>query len=193
MRLSRQTDHALDETIRVIERIPEHDHISALYRLEARQIVDENAFLVGEQRAMLVPSTFTGLVQEDDDHQCETMAINRSRVRREFRSQECSGADRSAAHLNLTAHVSHLPPLGSGPTEDDPELGSPVKSRSQAVLVRSFHFWLLVFIARPSRRAARCVLSQWPAECRLLGLPSLVKTSQTPLRCSPMLDIYRKA
>jgi len=57
----------------VIERIPEHDDVSALNRLEAvDKFVDENAFLVGEQRGHAGAFDFYRLVQEDDDYQRET-------------------------------------------------------------------------------------------------------------------------
>src|SRR5437016_91581 len=72
-RFARQTDHALDERLRAIERIPEHDHITALDGLEpVNEFVDKNAFLVGEQRSHAGAFDFYRLIQENDDHQCET-------------------------------------------------------------------------------------------------------------------------
>jgi hypothetical protein len=59
--LSRQTDDALYERFRTVERIPENDDVATLNRLEAiNEFVDEDALLVGRSGAMLVPSTFTG-------------------------------------------------------------------------------------------------------------------------------------
>src|SRR5437762_5192931 len=49
--LSRQSDNAFDERFRMIQRIPEHHHITALNGLESvDKLVNENAFLVGEDR-----------------------------------------------------------------------------------------------------------------------------------------------
>src|SRR2546423_828715 len=68
--LTRQADHALNGGFRMIEGIPEHDHITALNWLEAvDKIVDENAFLVGEQRRHAGAFDLHRLVQEDDDDQ----------------------------------------------------------------------------------------------------------------------------
>src|SRR5271167_1028463 len=48
---ARQSNHALDERFRAIQRIPEDHDIAALNRLETvDKFVDEDAFLVGEQR-----------------------------------------------------------------------------------------------------------------------------------------------
>src|SRR5258708_31894325 len=72
-RFARQTDHALYEGFRMIERIPEHDHIPTVNGLEAvDKLIDENAFLVGEQRSHAGAFDFYRLVQEDDNDQRKT-------------------------------------------------------------------------------------------------------------------------
>src|SRR5260370_25825041 len=72
-RLSWQAHHALDKRFRVIERIPEDDHIAPLNGLEAiDKFVDETAFLDGEQRRHAGAFNFYALVPEDDYHQRQT-------------------------------------------------------------------------------------------------------------------------
>src|SRR5438270_578030 len=57
----------------MVERIPENHHVAALNRLEAvDKFVDEDAFLVREQRRHAGAFDFYGLVEEDDDDERET-------------------------------------------------------------------------------------------------------------------------
>jgi len=67
-----QTNNALDERFRVVERIPEDNHVAAVNGLEAvDKFVDEDALLVGEERRHAGAFDFDRLVQEDNDDEGE--------------------------------------------------------------------------------------------------------------------------
>src|SRR5882672_2374044 len=67
-----QSDDALDEGLRAVQRIPEDHDVAALNGLEAvNEFVDEDALLVGEQRRHAGAFDFHGLVQEYDDDERE--------------------------------------------------------------------------------------------------------------------------
>jgi hypothetical protein len=69
---ARQTDDPLDERFRMVEWIPENDNVAALDGLETiHKFVDEDAFLIGEQRRHAGAFDFYGLIEEDDNDECE--------------------------------------------------------------------------------------------------------------------------
>lgn len=69
---SRQADDALDERLGAVERIPENDDVAALDGLEAiNKFIDEDAFLVGEQRGHAGAFDFYGLIEKNDDDESE--------------------------------------------------------------------------------------------------------------------------
>src|SRR4029077_7904338 len=58
---ARQTDDALDERFRTVERVPEDDDVATLDGLEAiDKFVDENALLIGEERGHAGALNFDG-------------------------------------------------------------------------------------------------------------------------------------
>src|SRR5580692_1216406 len=69
---SRQTDDALDERFRMVERIPENDHVAAVDGLKAvDKFVDEDALLIGEERGHAGAFDFYRLIEKDDDDERE--------------------------------------------------------------------------------------------------------------------------
>src|SRR5882724_11329590 len=69
-RFAGQTDDALDEGLGAVQRIPENDDVAALDGLKAvNKFVDEDAFLVGEQRGHAGAFDFYRLIEEDYDDQ----------------------------------------------------------------------------------------------------------------------------
>ena len=66
--ISRQANHALNETLRRITRITEYHDISALDRLNAiNELVDEDAFLIIQRRHHADALDLDRLIKEHND------------------------------------------------------------------------------------------------------------------------------
>src|ERR1700730_4809165 len=69
---ARQPNHALDEGLGAVERIPKDHNVASLYGLKAvNEFINEDAFLVRKQRRHARTFDLHRLVQEDDDDQSE--------------------------------------------------------------------------------------------------------------------------
>ena len=65
---ARKTDHALDEGLAAVERIPEDDHVAALNGAEViDELVDENALLIAQKRRHAGAFDFDGLIEKNND------------------------------------------------------------------------------------------------------------------------------
>jgi len=71
-RILRQTDDALNERLRAVQRIPENDHIAALNWIKpVNEFVDENSLLIGDQGGHAGAFDFHRLVEENDENKGE--------------------------------------------------------------------------------------------------------------------------
>src|ERR1700690_52698 len=71
--LARQSHHAFDERLRAVERIPENDYVSALDWLKAiNELINENSFLIGEQRRHAGALHLHRLVEKHNNDQRQT-------------------------------------------------------------------------------------------------------------------------
>src|ERR1700722_997757 len=76
-RIIRQTDDALDERFRAVQRIPENNHIAALNWLKpVDELIDKNSLLVGNLRGHAGAFDLHRLVEENDDNNGEAEGNN---------------------------------------------------------------------------------------------------------------------
>src|ERR1700691_744805 len=69
---ARQSHHALDERLRAVQRIPEHNHVSALDRLKTvDKLVDEDALLIRQERIHAGPFNLYRLIEKNHDDDCQ--------------------------------------------------------------------------------------------------------------------------